>query len=137
MICRWLSRLKEYDEMQYSTYMISSKHHLIICIKERYSLCQQIYPCLSQVNKCTSVFIQYWAFSHSYHNNDNNYVTYAHKKPTNGIKKQRRKFVVIWTARKSSTVWMSLNLSASFVFIPFPFSHTSFSVSFYAFIVWS
>ena len=82
---------------------------LTISIIESYSSYLDIYPCLLQVTLYTFVFIQYWTDSYSYHNNDNNYVTYAHKKPTNGIKKQRRKFVIVWIARKSSTVWMALS----------------------------
>ena len=82
---------------------------LTTSIIESYSSYLNIYPCLLQVTLCTFVFIQYWTDSYSYHNNDNNYVTYAHKKPTNGIKKQRRKFVIVWIARKSSTVWMALS----------------------------
>ena len=88
---------------------LSYHFQLTSSIIESYSSYRDIYPCLSQVTIYTFVFIQYWTDSYSYHNNDNNYVTYAHKKPTNGIKKQRRKFVVIWIARKLSAAWTALS----------------------------
>ena len=102
---------------------------LTTSIIESYSSYLNIYPCLLQVTLCTFVFIQYWTDSYSYHNNDNNYVTYAHKKPTNGIKKQRRKFVIVWIARNPlPSEWLSQPISfVCFRSFPF-FSHFFFCV---------